>query len=70
MEMLSPLRVLASQEVCPSLEDEMDTYENQRSKCKEGAVIENLTYHIRVIKGRLIRYHIATPSLAYKLSFW
>jgi len=29
IEMLSPLRVLASHEVCPSLEDEIDTYENR-----------------------------------------
>jgi len=33
IDMLPPLRVLASQEVCPSFEDEMDIYENQGSKC-------------------------------------
>ena len=34
IEMLPPLRVLASQEVCPSFEDEMDIYVNQGSKCE------------------------------------
>jgi len=69
--MLSPLRVLASQEVCPSLEDEMETYENQGSKCGGiGRWLKPPTYYIRMIKGLLLRHRIATPPLAYKLAFW
>lgn len=39
IEMLSPLRVLPSQEIWPSFEDEMDIYEKKEVNTKDGGMI-------------------------------
>ena len=71
MDMLPPLRVLASQEICPSLEDEIDIYRTREVNTEDGGVVEKgPTHHIRMVKGRLLRHLLATPPLAFVDGFW